>query len=119
MQTLRLRILGLSCASCVNRVEQALREHPGVASAQLNLATEIATIAVSQGVLTSPELQAVVESAGYSAEPALSKASEQDAADRVDAAKEWRQLWILYGAMVLTAPLIAPMLLMPFGIVDR
>ena len=39
-----LEIGGMTCASCVGRVEKALGRVPGVASAQVNLATEVATV---------------------------------------------------------------------------
>ena len=41
---IRLPIDGMSCASCVNRIERFLRKTPGVAEANVNLATEVATI---------------------------------------------------------------------------
>ena len=40
---IRLPIEGMTCASCVARVEKALKKVPGVGSAEVNLATEIAT----------------------------------------------------------------------------
>ena len=50
LQEMRLPIEGMSCASCVARVERALRAVPGVAEASVNLATESATLrAVGQG----------------------------------------------------------------------
>jgi len=41
---LELPIAGMTCASCVNRIERFLRKSDGVESASVNLATEIATI---------------------------------------------------------------------------
>ena len=41
----QLRIEGMTCASCVTRVEKALRKVPGVTAATVNLATETATVA--------------------------------------------------------------------------
>ncbi|RYF53112.1 MAG: heavy-metal-associated domain-containing protein, partial [Comamonadaceae bacterium] len=40
----RLQIEGMTCASCVGRVEKALKKVPGVASAEVNLATETAEV---------------------------------------------------------------------------
>ena len=40
----QLPIEGMSCASCVNRIERYLRKTPGVAEANVNLATEVATV---------------------------------------------------------------------------
>jgi Cu+-exporting ATPase len=56
----------MTCASCVRRVERALGKVPGVASAQVNLATERATVALDPAAPASLEtLRAAVEGAGY------------------------------------------------------
>lgn len=61
---LTFRVDGMTCASCVARVEKALKAVPGVKSAALNLATERATVRADPD--TSPEsLYAAVEKAGY------------------------------------------------------
>ena len=57
-------IEGMSCASCVVRVEKAIAAVPGVASATVNLATERATVTYSEPVPTEAVLQAI-EKAGY------------------------------------------------------
>jgi len=63
-----LDISGMSCASCVSRVEKALLKVPGVESASVNLATERATITLADEGPVAPLLQAV-QKAGYTAEP--------------------------------------------------
>ena len=60
-----LPIGGMTCASCVERNEKALREVPGVISASVNFATEKATVEYIAGVLTRAELVMAVEGAGY------------------------------------------------------
>ena len=60
---LRLGIRGMTCASCVRRVERSLAAVPGVDSASVNLATEEATVSAS-GVPVEA-LRAAVEKAGY------------------------------------------------------
>jgi P-type Cu+ transporter len=63
-QTLTLAIDGMTCASCVGRVERALAHVPGVTAASVNLATESAAVESGGGV--SPgALAAAVEKAGY------------------------------------------------------
>ncbi len=62
--TLTLPVAGMTCASCVARVERALKKVPGVASAQVNLATEQATVA-SAAALDVGALAAAVAGAGY------------------------------------------------------
>ena len=61
---LNLPIEGMTCASCVVRVERALAGVPGVASASVNLATERAQLALEPAA-TLPALAAAVERAGY------------------------------------------------------
>ena len=60
-----LEVGGMSCASCAGRVEKALRALPGVLDANVNLATERATVR-AQGVAAA-QLIAAVEQAGYTA----------------------------------------------------
>ncbi|MGE5115209.1 MAG: copper ion binding protein, partial [Betaproteobacteria bacterium] len=69
-QTLRLGIEGMTCASCVARVEKALARVPGVVSAQVNLATETAEVRLARRAGAVDALVAAVEKAGYHAHPA-------------------------------------------------
>jgi P-type Cu+ transporter len=64
----RLRIKGMTCASCVNRVEKALGRVPGVQQATVNLATEQADIELAEPVPLETLIEAV-RLAGYEAEP--------------------------------------------------
>src|SRR5688500_4879372 len=63
--TLRLQIEGMSCASCVGRVEKALRALPGVARAEVNLATEQAAVQAGADAQPPEALVAAVREAGY------------------------------------------------------
>ncbi len=60
-----LPILGMSCASCVSRVEKALRRPAGVLDVSVNLATEKATVTYVPGQATRDDLVAAVRAAGY------------------------------------------------------
>src|ERR1043165_1860733 len=62
---IELPITGMTCASCVNRVEKALKKTEGVLQASVNLATERATVTYAPGVADIGSLQAAVEAAGY------------------------------------------------------
>jgi Cu+-exporting ATPase len=64
---LTLRVNGMTCASCVVHVENALKEVPGVSLAQVNLATETATVAYNPEEASAQELMEAVDDAGYSA----------------------------------------------------
>ena len=60
-----LPVTGMTCASCVRRVERALGKVPGVESVAVNLATERATVAYYPGAATVADFRAAVEKAGY------------------------------------------------------
>ncbi len=64
VQQWTLGVDGMTCASCVARVEKALTRVPGVAAASVNLISEAATIEVDADVALTPLLQAIV-GAGY------------------------------------------------------
>ena len=103
-----LLIEGMSCASCVGRVEKALLKVPGVLQASVNLATEKATVQAVDGV-SFATLAAAVQQAGYAA-----KAVEP--VQPADAKKGTPSWWPVAAAGVLTAPLVLPMLLLPWGV---
>ncbi|MGY1641252.1 heavy metal translocating P-type ATPase [Geodermatophilus sp. SYSU D00703] len=64
-----LEIGGMTCASCVGRVERALSRVDGVTEAQVNLATEVATVRFDPELTGPGELTAAVARAGYTATP--------------------------------------------------
>ena len=76
-----LRIDGMTCASCVGRVEAALAKVPGVIEAQANLATESARVKALAGTARPEALIAAVRAAGYDARSAEGTAPKA-AADR-------------------------------------
>jgi Cu+-exporting ATPase len=58
-------VLGMTCANCVGRVERALKAVPGVGGAQVNLATERATVEFDPKLTRPAALAAAVQRAGY------------------------------------------------------
>ncbi len=84
--TIELSVTGMTCASCVGRVEKALKAVPGVSSASVNLATERASITAAGGVPASALIQAVAK-AGYEAKPLAAEASDTDAVAERQAAE--------------------------------
>lgn len=64
-----LSIIGMSCASCVGRVEKALQRLPGVLSASVNLAAESAQVSALVGNVDQAQLVAAIKKAGYQAKP--------------------------------------------------
>ncbi|OVZ62744.1 copper-translocating P-type ATPase [Pigmentiphaga sp. NML030171] len=105
-----LSIGGMTCASCVSRVEKALARVPGVAGAEVNLATETARVSLVSKV-DPAVLIAAVEQAGYEA-----RLSAQSAPATEAAAAGLPTWWPIALAGALSLPLVVPMLLMPFGI---
>ncbi len=99
---LTLQIADMSCASCVARVERALAAVPGVVTAQLNLATETATLRYLEGQVTAARLIAASSAAGYPA-TVLQHANRTDLGSRKDreAQRLARMTWI---AAALTLP---------------
>jgi Cu+-exporting ATPase len=65
LQTVTLPVEGMTCASCVARVEKALKQVDGVKEANVNLATEKVTIAIDTNRTDLAQLASVVEEAGY------------------------------------------------------
>jgi Cu+-exporting ATPase len=110
-ETLQLSIEGMTCASCVARVEKALAEVPGVLRASVNLASESARVEVVRGAANVRTLSAAVQQAGYSARPAASAGTVPAARDPSVAMK--RDLIV---ALLLAAPLAAPMALALAGV---
>lgn len=101
--TIDLSVSGMSCASCVSRVEKVLAAVPGVDVATVNLATERASVHAQQGTSAEALLQAV-KKAGYEAFVITDEADEADElAVRQDAemASLTRDLII---ALLLTLP---------------
>ncbi|MGE0329119.1 MAG: heavy metal translocating P-type ATPase [Ramlibacter sp.] len=100
--TLDLGVGGMTCASCVSRVERALRKVPGVQDATVNLATESARITYAASAQAEALLRRAVRDAGYeprSAEAAL----EEDLSP-------WAGILPVAIGLVLSAPLVLPML---------
>ncbi|MDR7423038.1 MAG: heavy metal translocating P-type ATPase [Armatimonadota bacterium] len=95
---------GMSCASCVEAVERALRRTDGVLAASVNLATERATVDYIPGATTVEVLRRAVREAGY--EPL---AAEDTAADR-EAERRGRELTALRVRLVAAAALSLPIL---------
>ena len=99
----------MSCASCVSRVEKALKKIDGVIDVSVNLATEKATVAANANVKLE-SLMAAVDKAGYHAV----KISDQETHAK-DTDKQ-ASLWPIVTSVILAIPFVFPMLLEPFGL---
>ena len=87
-----LPVTGMTCASCVNRVERFLKKADGVSGASVNLATSMATIQYAPEATGVADLAAVISAAGYEVPAAAlalagreGDADAQEARDALDA----------------------------------
>ncbi|VVQ31450.1 Copper-exporting P-type ATPase [Pseudomonas fluorescens] len=110
-QSLELSIDGMTCASCVGRVERALAKVPGVKSVSVNLANERAHLELL-GQINPQTLIAAVTKAGYNASVWELEHPQTDNQQQ----RLHRERWALIMAIVLASPLVLPMLLQPFGV---
>ena len=101
-----LTIRGMSCASCVGRVERALNAVPGVLGASVNLATERAQVRYAGGADVLASVMAAAEKAGYPAEPLRTDAGRDDRERQARAAEMTRLKRSLTVAAVATLPLL-------------
>ena len=106
--TVRLSIGGMTCASCVSRVEKALGKVPGVTAATVNLATESAEVEFARGSVSVQQLVKAIEHAGYTASVTQPEAGAVPAKP----ANDW---WQVAVSGALSLPLVIPMVGMLFG----
>ncbi|MGY8829281.1 MAG: heavy metal translocating P-type ATPase, partial [Pseudomonadales bacterium] len=110
-ERLELALSGMTCASCAGRIERALAQQPGVLSVSVNLASERAQLQLLRGTDHQVLLHAVSH-AGYRASVLDDATQAQPTAER----HLQRERWALLLAIVLTVPLVIPMLVEPFGL---
>lgn len=108
--SVELSIQGMTCASCVGRIERALQAVPGVVEASVNLATEKASIRFVVGVVQPSDLEAAVRAAGYEA----SRVAGPDAADREAEARE-KEMRTLQSSLLLATVLTLPIFVLEMG----
>ncbi|MFZ4062400.1 MAG: heavy metal translocating P-type ATPase [Polynucleobacter sp.] len=110
-----LDIGGMTCASCVGRVEKALNNIPGVEAATVNLATEQAKIRLKDGsAIRMQEIISSIQKTGYEAKESTPHGSGGELASKPFWANDGLGRVLL--SFILSAPLVLPMFLMPFGI---
>jgi len=108
-----LRIAGMTCATCVNRVEAALSAVEGVVSASVNLATDKAQVEAIAGVVRASDLVAAVSDAGYEADVITGDADRQAAMQVQEQARLRKETIAAACALTLAFPLMLPMFGVP------
>jgi Cu+-exporting ATPase len=100
--TLDLGVAGMTCASCVLRVERALKKVPGVTDATVNLATESARVTYAASDDVEAQIRRAVRNAGYEPRAAESALPED--------LSPWAGFAPVAIGMLLSLPLVLPML---------
>ncbi|AVJ19296.1 copper-translocating P-type ATPase [Serratia sp. MYb239] len=110
LETINLSVTGMTCASCVGRVERALAAVDGVEQATVNLATERAQVQVAAGV-NPDDLIAAVAQAGYEAQTIA--ADKSDTADQ--AVRQAAELRSLKKALLVAVCFALPVFILEMG----
>lgn len=106
-EKIELEIKGMTCASCVSRIERVLKKDPSVLEVSVNLATEKANILYRSEAINTEGLKSLVKKAGYVA--SLPSTHQKN----LDLGREKKMIYL---SALFTAPLVLPMLLLPLGI---
>jgi Cu+-exporting ATPase len=120
VQRQELAISGMTCASCVARVERKLGKVPGVQVAQVNLATERASVTYDPALVNPAQLISAVEAAGYGAAPVVEAASvgEDEALARRHELRQRRRLLglgVALSAVILLLAMVPGLAAFPTG----
>ncbi len=122
-QSVTLIISGMSCASCVAKIEGALTGLAGVIGASVNLATEKAKVDYLPGLVTIDELTRAVRGAGYEAISAEGERTE-DGEDLMAREERARKVALsalktrFFAALLLTIPIFVLMHRSLFGLTE-
>ncbi len=105
-----LKIDGMNCASCVAKLERALKAAPGVVDASVNLATERASVTYAEGATDPGALAAVSTELGYPAQPMGDGSDTQTHNDQKD-----QEIKSLTRSTILAAALALPVFILEMG----
>ncbi|MBW7858847.1 MAG: copper ion binding protein, partial [Leptonema sp. (in: Bacteria)] len=109
-------IEGMTCASCVARVEKAIRKTAGVIDVSVNLATEKAHVKIASGAVSTNQLIQSIQDAGYNASIVRNDITQSDEA--LKEKKLFKERLYLALSALFTLPLVLPMFFEPFGIMS-
>ncbi len=111
-ERVKLDIEGMTSATCVKTIEDALGRLPGIASAQVNFATNAAFVDYSESSVTPAEMVRAIRAVGYGAAVAGEGGPKEDSSVRE--ARHWRRL--LWASGLLSLPLLVAMVLEMAGV---
>jgi P-type Cu+ transporter len=107
-ETLSLPVEGMTCASCVVRVEKTLKKIEGVEDVNVNLATEKVTFTINKSQADLNKISEAVEDAGYKIIlPTKETSAESDSGYEIESTKKYSELKNLFiFSLVLTIPVM-------------
>lgn len=105
-QQITLPITGMHCANCVNTVSRALKKVDGVLEAEVNYATERATVMLDAGLANKADLIAAVENAGYGVVDTADEGEMQDAEAQAREAELNHQMRRFVVGVIFALPLL-------------
>ena len=108
LESASIGVAGMTCASCVARVERAIKALPGVTSATVNLSTESAAVEFLPHTVSRARIAQAIREAGY--EPAEQGQAPDEARDR-----QARDLAALRRDLLVAAAFTLPLLLLSMG----
>lgn len=106
-QNMSFDIKGMTCASCVNRIEKALKQDQGIVSASVNLATEKARVEFDDTQVNAQKIISLITNAGYEAQFSSDNKTKDNSLAKEKA--------LIVAAVALTTPLVLPMVFEIFG----
>ncbi|MDR6756869.1 Cu+-exporting ATPase [Mycoplana sp. BE70] len=109
-ETLEFPVEGMTCASCIGRVEKALKAVPGVIDASANLANEHARVRFLRGAVTFDDLALAIEKTGYRA---VREAATTDTPSDED--RRAGEIAALRRALIVAAVLTTPLFVIEMG----
>ncbi|MEH2041836.1 heavy metal translocating P-type ATPase [Nostoc sp.] len=115
MDTLTLKLRGMSCAACANNIEKAIRSVSGVIDCNVNFGAEQATIKYDRSLANLEKIQAAIAAAGYSSDSLQEELLfEEDDAEKASRQALQRQLSlkVVVGGVISTFLLLGSLPMM-------
>lgn len=114
MQKIDIKIEGMTCASCVGRVEKKLKSNEYISEVSVNLATEKGQVQYNESKVKSEDIISLIKDAGYEAYLVTKTSSQTSQKNKEEKLRTERNILIF--SSVLTIPLVIPMFFMLFGV---
>ena len=111
--SVELSVGGMTCASCVARVEKVIGQLPGVTDASVNLATEKASVFFTPGAQDATTIANAIEQAGYEARAMSAESGDREAEAREAETREYRNKLLLAAAFTVPLFLVAMLKMAP------